>query len=99
MKKRKSLGRIALETWNSQLEYKDPTLYEEAFDIIARVVVREHERRKRNPLKEGRKLTDVQCAQIVSLRLQGWTLQAIADKYGVDQSYVSLLARGLRRVA
>jgi len=44
----------------------------------------------------GYKLSREQVQQIIELRANGATLQQIADLYGIDQSYVSLIKDGKR---
>jgi hypothetical protein len=50
------------------------------------------------PPKTGshRRYTDEQKAEMCVLKAQGWTLEQIAQKFGCDQSYVSLVYRGKR---
>lgn len=50
-------------------------------------------RGSRNP---NAKLTDADVAEIRRLRAEGWTQQKIADKFGVNQTWVSGLLRGRR---
>jgi len=45
-----------------------------------------------------RKLSDSDVVQIRNLRQSGSTLKSIAAEYSVDQSTISLIARGKRRL-
>lgn len=49
------------------------------------------------PRPRRQALSDEQVEDMLTLRQRGFTLKEIADQFGVSQTYVSLVARGLRR--
>jgi hypothetical protein len=53
--------------------------------------------RLRVPRPRAQKLTDAQLLEIPELRRSGLTLQAIADRFGVSKTLISLLLAGKRR--
>jgi hypothetical protein len=52
----------------------------------------------RRGVKNGNaKLSDAQVLEIIAKRAEGWSQQSIADEYGVGQSQISRIVRGIQR--
>lgn len=53
--------------------------------------------RYHTPRPNKQKIADAQLPELFDLRRQGWTLESIAQQYGVTKANVSLILRGERR--